>query len=116
MTTTTTFLMSMKQMATSVTTATITTTMESGISVTPMTITTVFQTGLKSTMATISQVNLTTTTTLSTTTSMTTMMAMESSIPSKLEYVERIYVVTPMQLVLDGRVSGESAPLRLLSF
>jgi len=41
---------------------------------------------------------------------------MESSIPSNPEYVEQINVVTPMQLVLDGRVSGESAPLRLLSF
>jgi hypothetical protein len=59
---------------------------------------------------------LTTTTTASRTTSMTTMTTTESSIPSKFEYVERIYVVTPMQLVLDGRVSGESAPLRLLSF
>jgi len=47
---------------------------------------------------------------------MTTMTTTESLIPSKFEYVERIYVVTPMQLVLDGRVSGESAPLRLLSF
>jgi hypothetical protein len=59
---------------------------------------------------------LTTTTTQSTIISMTTMMAMESSIPSNLEYVERIYVVTPIQLVLDGRAPGESAPLRLLSF
>jgi hypothetical protein len=41
---------------------------------------------------------------------------MESSIPSNPEYVEQINVVTPMQLVLDGRVSGEPAPLRLLSF